>query len=394
MHLERRYCALFLKHKVNNTEYQPPFFSDCVPFSNTESYSCYKIKTENERRLPPTSARDSLSVTAISDAGKDDTRGLLNTNVPAPPVAKIQNPRCNGHVSSASPGASSSDLLLRRSHRDERDREPSSHTHSIDDNARGNKKNMRADEKNMIADEKNMIADEKNMLADEKNMIADEKNMIADEKNMIANGKSMRGKEKNMRADEKNMLPDEKNTRTNDNARGASRSPRRAASRHCTSLLRPFQCSICGKTVAHRSGLLRHYRLHTGFPTFSCPHCGKAFNQSGNLTRHLRVHTGERPFQCGICERAFAEKANLARHFLVHTGEKPLKCEDCGLRVGRSGDLARHRKRNALERPWACGSCSEVFTHRCSVDQHRGLHAGEGKGGGEGEGEGEGKSKA
>ena len=47
---------------------------------------------------------------------------------------------------------------------------------------------------------------------------------------------------------------------------------------------------------------------------YECSDCGKSYKDSASFKRHRMVHTGERPYPCSLCSDTFIDSKSLRRH--------------------------------------------------------------------------------
>lgn len=50
------------------------------------------------------------------------------------------------------------------------------------------------------------------------------------------------------------------------------------------------------------------------------------YRQQPDLNYHMRTHTKEKPYQCTICGKTMTMQSHLVQHMRIHTGERPFKC--------------------------------------------------------------------
>ncbi|XP_072279671.1 uncharacterized protein [Pyxicephalus adspersus] len=137
---------------------------------------------------------------------------------------------------------------------------------------------------------------------------------------------------------------------------------------------KPFECSQCRKSFVQKSDLVDHERIHTGEKPYPCPDCGKCFNKKTNLARHLRMHLGVKPYVCSVCGKAFTQKGALDEHVRIHTGEKPYACLYCPKHFAQKSALAEHQRVHTGERPYACAECGKCFTQGSALAKHQKIH--------------------
>ncbi|XP_061897131.1 zinc finger protein 771-like isoform X12 [Entelurus aequoreus] len=137
---------------------------------------------------------------------------------------------------------------------------------------------------------------------------------------------------------------------------------------------KPFNCSVCGKTLSKKSVLRIHMKIHTGETPYSCSVCAKRFVRNADLTRHMRTHTGEKPFNCSKCGKTFSQSGTMRSHMRTHTGEKLFSCPVCAKSFFRNFCLTKHMRTHAGEKPFSCSVCGNRFSNKSNMQRHMRTH--------------------
>jgi uncharacterized C2H2 Zn-finger protein len=150
------------------------------------------------------------------------------------------------------------------------------------------------------------------------------------------------------------------------------------ARRH--SLIKPYECDICGFRGAVLDSIHAHMKRHfKDRPVFKCDFEGCDFkSHNKHVTRsHKKKHfeTEKPTFPCH-CGKVFMSSGGLNSHIIIkHSNVDAIKCEYCGKGFGRKADYSLHVKRSHLERTdQYCHICGKIFKNAKSLEDHMVYH--------------------
>ena len=76
-----------------------------------------------------------------------------------------------------------------------------------------------------------------------------------------------------------------------------------------------------------------HELAHKGIKPFKCTICGKTFAEKGTLKVHLLSHNKKNDYQCGLCDYKCKSDSHLREHYKYkHNEFKYYKCEVCKMK--------------------------------------------------------------
>ena len=108
---------------------------------------------------------------------------------------------------------------------------------------------------------------------------------------------------------------------------------------------RKFTCHICGKVVTRNANLKKHITTHSPrIKTMGqCNICHKSLSKI-YVKKHERNHARIRPFICSICGKSFLTRSNHRIHFESHNPGEKYKCSKCGICCSYKKSLKDHMK--------------------------------------------------
>ncbi|XP_063050377.1 zinc finger protein 271-like [Engraulis encrasicolus] len=147
-----------------------------------------------------------------------------------------------------------------------------------------------------------------------------------------------------------------------------------------------YVCNVCGKKLAHATGLRNHLKIHSGEKPHACAQCGKTFIKKENLHAHEKCHSEDRPYACTQCDKMFKTKGVLLIHERIHSGEKPFTCTKCEKTFRVLTNLKAHQKTQHPEptdvdierEKFPCDVCGKVLASGPNLVLHKRLHTGAG----------------
>lgn len=141
-----------------------------------------------------------------------------------------------------------------------------------------------------------------------------------------------------------------------------------------------WECEICNKSLAYRTTLKYHVRLHLGLQLKRCQFCDRTFSKE----YALKVHIGRRHskgFPCKSCDQVFDTNVALRSHAkAVHEPPPKHTCEICSKEFLRLVNLEQHMLTHATPKPekkYICQTCSKVFGRANTLNRHQITHTGE-----------------
>lgn len=132
-----------------------------------------------------------------------------------------------------------------------------------------------------------------------------------------------------------------------------------------------YECKLCNKTLANKTTLRLHLRLHAGKKLKKCLTCGHGFAKKSHLDRHLKTHLKANR-ECNFCHETFDSIGERKAHMVaVHkdaiptyqtktaiiswtqaNGKKLCECMICNAQFNRIAELRTHLDWHANTSDW------------------------------------------
>ena len=127
---------------------------------------------------------------------------------------------------------------------------------------------------------------------------------------------------------------------------------------------KPQPCTVCGRTFALASSLIRHMYDHEEHK-YKCKSCEYSSHFESELNTHKIVHRKNLSFQCMVknCGKWFHRKWELTVHLQKHKGDK-LKCDMCDFTTNIKKHLKEHQHKHSDNFSYWCTICNKGFRYR------------------------------
>ncbi|XP_051788788.1 zinc finger protein 335 isoform X1 [Erpetoichthys calabaricus] len=152
-------------------------------------------------------------------------------------------------------------------------------------------------------------------------------------------------------------------------------------------LLRPYNCRICGSRFLTQEDLSFHVNSHEGNEPehFKCLQCSYRCKRWSSLKEHMFNHEGTKPYKCEECDYTSVYKKDVIRHSAVHNKDKKKKtevlpkltqypCPVCDRVYPMQKRLTQHMKTHSTEKPHMCDKCGKSFKKRYTFKMHLLTH--------------------
>lgn len=126
-----------------------------------------------------------------------------------------------------------------------------------------------------------------------------------------------------------------------------------------------YECEFCKKTLANRTTLKYHVRLHLGKKLLKCDICQQGFSKKSHLKRHIATHAKKKP--CRFCDEVFEtydeRKIHTATAHKDATASNPTNKTIIPMWTQANG--AKHRN---------CVICNATFDRTADLQSHLDWH--------------------
>ncbi|XP_015922622.1 zinc finger protein 14-like [Parasteatoda tepidariorum] len=132
-----------------------------------------------------------------------------------------------------------------------------------------------------------------------------------------------------------------------------------------------YPCKLCYESFTFQHQLESHYNdTHFGEFKYECNICKRNVFLHHTLHAHVKTHVEQKHFKCRFCPRTFTSKTYLRIHHLVHDSTRKFECGACGKRFSTNVRLKLHGIVHMDKKPFKCVDCHFGFNNKTYLKRH------------------------
>ena len=131
------------------------------------------------------------------------------------------------------------------------------------------------------------------------------------------------------------------------------------------------QCPSCDFVGVKGQDLYYHIKsLHPDSQSYVCWDCDKNFNMDHDWLNHMNLIHRSKVFKCKQCSYSVATKSCMLGHARMHTPDK-FECASCEVKLATKDALQKHTLLHITKEEWECDEYHKKYASLLALKIHQ-----------------------